>query len=59
MTEEERLISAWRENKCGDESCEEHRLDAAIQVLTGGKTHRETADKVIPVSPSEVGSFHK
>ena len=48
MTDEERLIRALKENMCGDDECQKHRVDAAILVLTGAGNHRGMADKVIP-----------
>lgn len=34
-----RLTNAWIANRCGDSTCELRRLEAAIKVLYGDKTH--------------------
>jgi hypothetical protein len=40
------LLQSWSENKCGDEKCEQYRLEAAIKVLHGAKMHRHFAEMV-------------
>lgn len=39
----EQLSASVRENSCGDKTCEDRRLTAALRVLRGGKTHIEVA----------------
>lgn len=51
----EQLKSAWLQNCCGDSTCEQFRLDAALKCLFGAKggTHKHFAEMVNTAPPSD------
>lgn len=43
---EQRLVEAWRQNSCEIHGCVSQRLEAALLVIRGGKTHSQYAQIV-------------